>query len=425
MVHKGKWVVLILLAAMLLVSACSPSGKPSGTSTSESNVQPATPVKIGLLVPLTGVFAAPGKYMQEGLQLFLQQNDNKLAGRPVDLVVADSQGNPQTALTQARKLVEQDKVDVIIGPLSAAEGNALVQYIDGQQVPTIYPIVSSDDLTQRNIPKFIVRTGWTSSQTTMPFGEYAFKTLGYKKVATISYDFSFGWESVGGFVQTFQDAGGKIVKQLWPPLNETNYQPYLSQIPKDVDAVFVSFSGSAAIQFIQQYKQFGLGKPLIAQGNTVDESTLAATGPAAVGMITTLHYSAALDNPANKKFVEAYQKAFGHEPSYYAEGVYVGAMVLKAGLEAVKGNTADRAALVKAMRAASIEDTPRGPVKMDEYGNPVQNVYIRKVEQVDGKLQNTVIYTYPSVSQFWTYDPKQFLAHPVFSRSYPQIKTGG
>jgi len=419
--RKGKWIAL-LLAAMLLLTACSTAGKPAGTQTPGQTVAPPTPFKLGLLIPLTGVFAAPGKYMQEGVQLLLQESDNKFAGRPVEVVTADSQGNPQAALTQARKLVEQDKVDAIIGPLSAAEGNALVQYLDGQQMPTVYPIVSSDDLTQRTIPKYIVRTGWTSSQTTMPFGEYAYKTLGYKKVATISYDFSFGWESVGGFVQTFQEAGGKVVKELWPPLNETNYQPYLSQIPKDVDAVFVSFSGSAAIQFVQQYKQFGLGKPLIAQGNTVDESTLQATGPSAVGVVTPLHYSAALDNPANKKFVADYEKAFGHGPAYYAEGSYVGAMVLKKALESLNGKSDDHAALVKAMKAVNLTDAPRGPVKMDEYGNPIQNVYIRKVEDVGGKLQNTVIYTYPNVSQFWSYDPKTFLAHPVFSRSYPTVK---
>ncbi|MHB9146164.1 MAG: ABC transporter substrate-binding protein [Symbiobacteriia bacterium] len=417
--RKGKWVALVLLGVMLLATACSSPSQSTGSSTGAAN---NTPIKIGLLIPLTGVFAAPGKYMQEGVQLALQQSDNKLAGRPVDLVIADSQGNPQAALTQARKLVEQDKVDAIIGPLSAAEGNALVQYIDGQQVPTIYPIVSSDDLTQRTIPKFIVRTGWTSSQTTMPFGEYSFKTLGYKKVATVSYDFSFGWESIGGFVQTFQDAGGKVTKQLWPPLNETNFQPYLSQIPKDVDAVFVSFSGSAAIAFVQQYKQFGLNKPLIAQGNTVDESTLQQTGPSAVGILSTLHYSAALDNPDNKAFVAAYEKAYTHGPSYYSEGAYVGTLVLKQALEARKGDTKDKAALVAAMKAVSLNSAPRGPVKMDQYGNPIENVYIRKVESVNGKLQNTVIYTYPAISQFWNYDPKAFLGHPVFSRSFPVAK---
>lgn len=417
MSHKGKGLACFLLAAVLLISACS-----ANTPSNQAPVEPAKPLKVGLLIPLTGVFAAPGKYMEEGVKLALQEAGNKLAGRPVELIIADSQGNPQAALTQARKLVEQDKVDVVIGPLSAAEGNALVKYIDGQKVPALYPIVSSDDLTQRQIPQFIVRTGWTSSQTTMPFGEYAYNKLGYRKVATLSYDFSFGWESVAGFVQTFQEAGGKISKQLWPPLNETNFQPYLSQIPQDVDAVFVSFSGSAAIQFVQQYKQFGLNKPLIAQGNTVDESTLQATGPAAIGMITPLHYSAAIDTPANRKFVDAYQKAYGHEPSYYSEGSYVATLVLKQALETLKGDTKDPVAFVKALKSANLSDSPRGPVKMDPYGNPIQNVYIRKVEEKNGKLQNTVIETIPNVSQFWKYKPEDFLKNPVFSRTYPPIK---
>ncbi|HVA36692.1 MAG TPA: ABC transporter substrate-binding protein [Candidatus Dormibacteraeota bacterium] len=400
------------LAAILAVGTALVGGSPARAADQ-------TPIKIGFISSLSGYLAAPGKYMEEGLKLYLQEHDYTIAGRKVVLDIADDQGNPSVGLTQLRRLVEQDHVNVIFGPLSAAVGSAMAPYLDSHKIPAVYPIVSSDDLTQRTPATYVVRTGWTSSQTTQPLGDYAYKTLKYRKVATIGYDFSFGWESIGGFVATFQDDGGKVVKQIWTPLSTTDFSPYLSEIPRDADAVMCSFSGSLAINFMKQYKAFGLKAPLLCQGNATDESTLQATGPAALGVVTALQYSAALDTPANKKFVAAYTKAYGHGPSYYGEGTYVGAMVLAGGINALHGNISDAAAFVKAMRGVDLANAPRGPIHFDSYGNPVENVYIRKVEEVDGQLANVVIQTDHNVSQFWTYNPATFLQHPVYSRSYP------
>jgi branched-chain amino acid transport system substrate-binding protein len=388
-----------------------------GSATPRADAQAKT-FKIGFLYPVTGVFAAPGKYMQEGLELYLKEHNNMMGGMKVDVDVADDQGNPSVGLTQLRKLVEQDHVDVIFGPLSAAVGSAMVPYLDQHKVPAVYPIVSSDDLTQRTPSEYILRTEWTSSQPTHVLGDYAYKTLKYRKVATIAYDFNFGWESIGGFVDTFQRDGGKITKQVWTPLITSDYSPFLSSIPRDVDAVMCSYSGAAAVNFIKQYKAFGLKMPLICQGNTVDESTL-PDSPDAVGMVTALQYSAALKTPANEKFVAAYTKAYGHEPSYYAEGTYVGAEYLDHGLAAVHGNTSNAAAFIREMRAEHIADAPRGPVHFDDRGNPVENIYIRRVEREGNALQNVVIQTYPNVSQFWTYNPAEYLKQPVYDRSHP------
>ena len=381
-------------------------------------------IKIGFLYPVTGVFAAPGKYMQEGLELYLKEHGNKLGGYAVDVDVADSQGNPSVGLTQIRKLVEQDHVDVVFGPLSAAVGSAIVPYIEQHKVAAVYPIVSSDDLTQRTPSEYILRTEWTSSQPTHVLGDYAYKTLKYRKAATIGYDFSFGWESIGGFVDTFQRDGGKVMKQVWTPLVTSDYSPFLSALPRDVDVVMCSYSGAAAVNFIKQYKAFGLKMPLICQGNTVDESTL-QDSPDAIGMVTALQYSAALKSPANEKFVAAYTKAYGHEPSYYAEGTYVGAEYLDHGLAAVHGNTSDAVAFIKAMRGVHVADAPRGPVHFDEHGNPVQNIYIRRVERQGAQLQNVVIQTYPNVSQFWTYSAAEYLKQPVYDRTHPACNACG
>lgn len=386
---------------------------------SRALAQNRPPLKVGLLIPVSGVFAAPGRYMREGFELYLKERNDTLAGRKVEVIVADDQGSPSVGLTQARKLVEQNHVDLLFGPLSAAVGSALVQYIDEHKVPTIYPIVSSDDLTQRTPPKYIVRTGWSSSQPTHVLGDYAYKTLKYRRVATIAYDFNFGWESIGGFVAAFQAAGGKVVKQVWNPLVTSDYSPYLSALPRDVDAVMCSYSGAAAVNFIRQYRAFGLKMPLICQGNTTDESTLDETGPGAVGIVTALHYSTALETPVNRAFVSAYDRAYGHEPSYYAEGTYVGAELLEHALQAVKGDTADPDAFMKALRHTPIPSAPRGPISFDTYGNPVENEYIRRVEDRGGHLVNAVVQTYRGVSQFFTFDRQQFLGHPVYSRTYP------
>jgi branched-chain amino acid transport system substrate-binding protein len=392
---------------------------PSAIAKARSATLP--PLKIGFLYPQTGVFAAPGQFMYEGLTLFLRQHNYELAGRKIQVITADTQGNPNVAITQAEKLIEQDHVNLLFGPLTAAEGTALVQVIDRSRIPAIYPIVSSDDLTQRTISPYIVRTGWTSSQTTQPLGWYAYHVLHYRRVAVIAYDFSFGWESVGGFVNSFQHEGGHVVKEIWTPLTTTNFAPYLSQIPTNVDAVFASFSGSTAINFFQQYKEFGLKLPIIAQGNSTDESTLTQTGPSALGVVTALHYSADLQTPDNQRFVKAYVAMWHHEPSYYSEGTYVGGMFLLAGLKAMHGNISNTLAFIAAMKHAHITGAPRGPITMDSYGNPVENVYIRKVEEVHGQLQNVVIYTFHNVSQFWHWTPQQFLKQPVYSRSFPAI----
>ena len=395
-----------------------------GASTHDAAAQAKT-IKVGFLYPVTGVFAAPGKYMQEGLELYLKEHNNTLGGMKAEVDVADSQGNPSVGLTQLRKLVEQDHVDVVFGPLSAAVGSAIVPYMDEHKVPAIYPIVSSDDLTQRTPSEYIVRTEWTSSQPTHVLGDYAYKTLKYRKVATIAYDFSFGWESIGGFVDTFQRDGGKVTKQVWTPLVTSDYSPFLSALPRDVDAVMCSYSGAGRGELHQAVQGVRPEDAADLPGQHDGREHAAPTCPDAAGMVTALQYSAALKTPANDKFVAAYTKAYGHEPSYYAEGTYVGAEYLDRGLAAVHGNTSDAAAFVRTMRAVRITDAPRGPVHLDDHGNPVQNIYVRRVEQQGGKLQNAVIQTYPNVSQFWTYSPAEYLKAPVYDRTHPACNACG
>jgi branched-chain amino acid transport system substrate-binding protein len=402
--------VLALGAAALALAWAAPA-----------RAQQKGPVKVGLLVPQTGPLAANGKDMQNGFQLFLEQHGNKLGGRDVALVVEDSAGVPATGLTKARSMAESERIQVLVGPLSAAVGYAIAPYVTEKKLPTVFPIVSSEDLTQRKRSRYIVRTGWSSAQPSHPFGKYAHDTLHYNRIAMIGYDFAFGWEVAAGFHRTFEEAGGQIVQKLWSPLGTADYGPYLAQLRRDVDAIYAIFSGADALRFMKQYADAGLkGRiPLIGGGTFTDEHVLRNMGDEALGVVTCLHYSAALDNSANKRFAQAYEAKFGQVPSYYSEGAYVAGLALAQAMDAVHGNAEDAEKLVDALRKVDLSETPRGPVKLDSYGNPVENEYVRKVEKVNGRLQNTVIYTFPMVSQFWTYKPEDFLKKPVYGRDVP------
>jgi branched-chain amino acid transport system substrate-binding protein len=382
------------------------------------------PIKIGVLATMTGGAAQIGKDMVNGLTMWLDENNHQIAGRKVELIVEDTQGQPNIALTKLQKVVENDRVQVVVGELFAHVGYALAPKVDQLKIPMLYPVIASDDLTQRKPAKWVVRTGWTSSQPNHPFGEYVAKTLGYKKVVTIAIDYAFGWEQVGGFQKTFEENGGQVIQKLWAPLNTTDFAPYLSQIRRDADAVFALMVSISALRFPKQYEEAGLKAklPLLGGGTTFDEFVLPSLGDEAIGGISALIYSAAIDTPANKKFVTEYRKKYGKVPSYYSETCYTSGRWINEAAKAVGGDVEDREKFLAALRKVEIADAPRGPIKLDSYGNPIQNIYVRKVEKKGGELWNTVIHTYPNVSQFGKYPPEEFLKQPVYDRNFPPCK---
>lgn len=382
------------------------------------------PIKVGFMSSLTGPLSPNGKDMLNSFELFLEEQGGKLAGREVKLIAEDDAGNPATGLTKLRGMAEGQEIQILVGPLSAAVGYAIRDYIDSKKLPAIFPIVSGEDITQRKRTPYIVRTGWSSAQPSHPFGQWVYDNLKYRRIAMIGYDFAFGWEVASGFQRTFEEAGGQIVQKLWPPLFTADFGPYIAQLKRDVDAVYAVFSGADALRFAKQYEEAGLKArlPLIGGGTFTDEHVLRTMGDEVLGVVTALHYSAALNNPVNRKFVQAYEAKFKQVPSYYSEGTYVAGLQLKRALESIGGDAENTERLVAALRKVELTDTPRGSIRFDEYGNPIQNIYVRKVERVGGKLQNTVIYTFQNVSQFWTYKPDEYLKNPVYSRDYPPCK---
>jgi branched-chain amino acid transport system substrate-binding protein len=376
------------------------------------------PIKIGFMVPLSGGNAQNGRDILNGFLMYLDEIGYRAGGRRIELIVEDDEAIPAVGLTKARKLVERDEVHVMAGALLSSTGYALAPYITSMKIPMVYPVVSADDLTQRRRSEWIVRTGWSGSQPNHAFGEYAYRRLGIRSIVTIALDYAFGWESVGGFERTFVAEGGRIRQKLWVPLSAHDFAPYLAQIPRDVDAVYALLLGRTALQFMRQYQEFGLkGRVrLIGGGTTTDEHVLPFMGDEAIGTVTALHYSAALDTPANRAFAEAYRTRFKKVPSYYSESMYTGGKWLVAAINEVGGRVEDRAALAAALRQVKPADLPRGPVELDAYGNPIENVYIRRVDRVHGELQNTVIDTFPRVSQFWSFDPDRYLSEPLYAR---------
>ena len=407
-----RWLVILVVLLALAIPPAQGAGMPL--------------LKVGFVAPLTGVFAPTGRDLLDGINLYLEQTRQRWGERGVVVIVEDDTFSPAVALTKVRKLVESNRVELLTGFINSAAAYALREYIDTNAVPTVIAVAGGDDLTQRLRAKLSVRTGWgASSQTAQPLGDYAYRVLTYRRVATIADDFAFGHEWVGGFQRTFEDLGGRVVQKQWAPLGTADFTPFLARIPRDVDAVIAAVVGPIALRFIRQYADLGLrGRiPIIGPGHMTDEINLPQLGDEAVGMLTVLHYSAALQNPANRKFAESYAKRFNRVPSAYSEAGYTAALWMDRALQRVGGRVTDKDAFMKAMAALVIAaDAPRGPVRLDKSGNIVQNIYLRRVDRVGTALQNTVIHTFPTVSQFWTFDAEAFLRAPVYSRDNPRCR---
>ena len=379
------------------------------------------PVKIGLLTVKTGPLAQGGIQMEQGTTLFLKHSGNKLAGRAVELIVADTGGTPAGTKTKAQELIERDRVDMIFGPLAAFELLAISDYTAEQKCP-ILSLAAAEDMTQRKPNPYFIRSASSSAQPLHPLADYARKHLKYETVITVANDFAYGYEQIGGFQRVFEDEGGRVKDKLWPPLVTPDYTPFLAKMG-GVDAIVSGIGGSNPIRFMKQYKDQGITLPLLGGGVAMDDGLLKSFGDEAIGVISASAYTADLQTPSNQRFVADSLRDYGGIPGSYAAGLYSNGLVAEAALEKTGGRTDDKDALIKAMRAVSLTDSPRGPFHFDRFGNAVGDIFIRRCEKKDGKLVNTTIYTYHEVSQFWSYDENWFLSQPVYNRDYPPLKS--
>jgi branched-chain amino acid transport system substrate-binding protein len=383
----------------------------------------AEPFRLGLLTVKTGPLAQGGIQMEQGVLTYLKEVNYTMGGRKVDFVSADTGGNPAGTKTKAQELIERDKVDVILGPLAAFELLAINDYIREQKTPTL-SVAGADNLTQRLPNPYFLRASATSSQAMHPMGHYAATELKLKRVVTISEDFAFGYEQMGGFQSAFQKDGGCVINKLWPPLVTPDYTPYVAQI-SDCDGVCQGFAGSNPLRFMKAYASAGLKYPVVSGETGGDDALLKSFGEEAIGLISCTPYTVDLDTPGNNRFVEGMLKNYDTVPGQYAAIMYVSCQVVDAGLKALGGDASDKDKFTAAMRAVNLPDTPRGPVKFDHLGNIVGTFYVRRLGTEGAKyglkLWNKTIKTYENVSQFWTWPEQEFLAHPVYSRDYPPL----
>ena len=387
----------------------------------------AEELRIGFIAPMTGIFAQVGKDMVNGFQMYLDEHGGKLGGMEVKFIVEDDQAKPDLGVTKAKKLVLQDKVQMFIGGVLASTGYALAPV--SSELKTIYiaSIPAADDLTQRQADKYplFFRTGWSSSQPHHPLGQWACDQ-GYKKIVTVGADYAFGYESVGGFQKAFEDCGGKIVQKIWPALGTKDFGPYIPTIKADADAVFTLMVGPMSLQFPKQLRAAGYKKPIVGGGTSYDEFALPFMGDEVIGDVSALQYSAALETPKNIAFVKDYRSKYGKVPSYFSESNYTTAQLIDDVIKKAGGKWPGSEKFIDMASAEKI-DAVRGPVSFEDR-NPVQNVYIKKVEKKQmfgydkAELWNTVIKTYPAVSQYWTYGKAKFLAQLVYSRDFPPCK---
>lgn len=411
--------VALSSVAVFGLAACAP---PGADDSEEGGIAGDGEIHVGFLSPLTGPIADAGTEMQEGWDLYWEVHGNQVGDITIETTVEDSAGDPDTALTHAERLVEREGADLIVGPLAANTALAVSDYTYAQGVPNLHPVASADALTQGAYDELTMRVGsMAGSQTNFPGGNWAYEE-GHRTAITLCPDYAFGWDSCAGFVRTFTEAGGEIVDQLWSPLGTQDYSSYVTQMQNaDVDMAYIAMpGGSDGPNFLRTFNEFGLADelPILTNNSALDQPTLQDLGGDVEGLHSVAYYAEGLDDPATQEFLEAYEDNEGRLPSQNVSGGWVTAMVLARTLEATGGEFTGEELIAEA-RESLLEDTPYGPVSFDDYNNLVGSVHIREVvEREDGEYWNVPIETYEEVSQFWTWDPDEYLEGEEYSRSH-------
>jgi branched-chain amino acid transport system substrate-binding protein len=406
---KLRLLSLTLLLPFLL-------GAPGVAQTSESDT-----LRIGLIAPTTGPFAAFGRMQTEGAVLALEQYGYTVKGHEVVFIIEDTRLDGEIAVDKSRKLDEEDNVHVIVGPTSGGVGLSVLDWAKDSGVPVIMSYAAPEDITMRLAVNNVVRNSWTGAQPMDPFGYWVASELGYTRIYMIGEDYSYPYNQAGGFKRGFCRGGGELVTTVWHPVPTEDYSSFIARIPREgYDAVLYNGAGSDAVAFVNQYIEFGMLDvyPLLGQSNTFEQGDLPAMLHEAAGGLSAIQYVETLQTPEFKAFRDAYVERWGRVPAAAAEHTYTAIVMILRAVEAIDDFN-DREALIDALRATDYPDAPRGGFYLDEYANPVHNIYIREVREIDGQLVNVGIVRVPEVSQFGPYDPTVYMAQPVDARDYP------
>lgn len=433
--------VAVAVASLVLV-ACGSDGDDSGSGGSDSggglsdssgsSGGGSGTIKVGLLSTLEGPFALPGAAGNYGAKLALLEAGGKLegtgprdgvtgakaGGKTIDLVIESSDATPDVAVEAMRRLVEQNKVNVAVGPLSGDEGLAIKDYAKKHPDTTFLNGTSAaQNTTLRDPAPNFFRFTTDGTQWMAGLGKYAADQLGFKRVVTVAEDYSFPYDQVGGFMTEFCSSGGKVPKKIWVPLGTKDYASYITQIPKDVDAVYVALGGSDALNFTKQFDQFyGKKVPLLGGSITVDGNIIKGLGDRVEGTISAGPV-AVLDNAEYTKYAAALKKNFPEAgpPGLFDLGYYVEMKSLLMALDEAGGDVTGNQQKLRDALAKLSWDTPIGPVKLDENRQAVANNYLFKVTGGQSKMLKTV----PDVNQTLGFDRKEYVDKPAFDRENP------
>ena len=387
-------------------------------------------IKVGVLATLEGAFTVLGQDSMRGADLAFKEHDYMAGGKKLEVIKGSSDASPDSAVAAARKLVEQDGVQILIGPLSGDEGLAVKNYAKTQpQVTFINGTSAAQDTTLRDPAPNFYRFTTDGAQWQAGLGDYAYNTKGYKKIVTVAEDYSFPYTQVLGFMLGYCKAGGHVVNKFWVPIGNKDFSSIVASIPDDIDAVYVALGGADAVNFLSQYDQAGGGKPMIGGSITVDQTVLGSKGKTKTYLVGTPSAGPIADNwdnPKWKAFVAAYKKAYPEgfpSPSLFAHGYYVEAEAMIHALDDVHGDLSDGQKAFRTALASETLDTPTGTVKLDKNRQAIADIFLTEVAQgPDGNLYNKVVKIIPEVNQTLGTPEDQFLALGPVSRTNPECK---
>lgn len=383
--------IAVVAAMVAVMAACGGAGGGGGEGSQEGE-----PVRVGVILPYSGVYAQLGEDITDAMEMYFEERGNEVAGRPVEIITEDTEADPQVGVQAARRLVEQEGVDVLTGAVATPVAYGAIDLTERDNIPFIISNATGDDATRRGAEN-VFRTSASSFQVSNAMGEYLVGE-GIEEVVVSAADYAAGEEMSAGFVEGFEGAGGEVIDTVNAPLGTNDYSSFLTNIRgQEPPAVWSFYAGSDAVRFVQQYSEFGLEAPLFGTGYLVEADTIPAQEEAAIGVRSSLHYSPDLDNPENEEFQSAFQEAYDREASVYSVAGWDAAWLIGEAVEATEGDTEDNEALIAAMEEVEFE-SPRGPMELDENHNPVQNIYIREVQELDdGRIDNVVIDTIEDV----------------------------
>jgi len=345
-------------------------------------------LKVGFMLPYSGTFAALGNAIENGFKLYVAEQGGKLGGREIEYFKVDDESNPAKAAENANRLIKRDQVDVLIGTVHSGVAMALAKAAKDADTTLIVTNAGANAITGPLCGPGIFRTSFTNWQPAYAMGPVAYA----KTAVTITWKYAAGDEAIGGFKEGFEKAGGKVVRELSLPFPNVEFQSLLTEIAAlKPDMVFTFFAGGGAVKFVQDYHAAGLDKtiPLYGSGFLTD-GTLQAQGASAQGLLTTLHYADGLNTPRDNAFRADYSKAYKMQPDVYAVQGYDAAQLMQSGLAAVKGDFTKKDDFRSAMRTATV-DSPRGTFTLSKAGNPVQDIYLRRVDGLENKVVEVAV----------------------------------